>query len=92
MSDNYGKIDRTRDLYRVHDAAKKQKKEKKGQLDNEFLNLLEESEKDAEGYDEGKRKEQKPTMPTSSMLDKLSAGAPPPIIIHDDSAESGKKE
>ncbi|MFA6451123.1 MAG: hypothetical protein WCX65_16725 [bacterium] len=86
MSDGPGRIERSKDLYKVHDSSKKQKKERKAGDEKEFLELLEESDKDLEGYEQEKpMRDPTPQQPTKSLLDRLSASAPPPVQFVDDS-------
>ena len=81
MSDGFGKIERLKDTYRVHDASKKQKKERKAGEEKEFLDLLAESERNLEEFEQEKpRKENKPNAPSKGLLCRLSTTAPPPVI------------
>ena len=93
MSDGPGRIERSKDLYKVHDASRKQKKERKAGEDREFLELLEESGRDLEEFEQEKpKREQAPQQPTKNLLDRLSTSAPPPIPIIDDTAAGHDKE
>jgi len=78
MSEDFGKITRLRDLYRVHDASKKQKKERRAQDEEEFLRILEDSEKNLEEFDEKNLKKESPKQnaPHVNMLERLSSTAP----------------
>ncbi len=90
LSEGPGRIDRTKDLYRVHDSSKKQKKERKSGDEKEFM---EESERDIEEFREDKQKQEpKPQIPTKSLLNKLSESAPPIFEIIDESGAEGKGE
>jgi len=82
-----GQLQRARDLYRVHDSAGKHKKQGKERNEKEFLEMLEESEKNVEEFDSGRKKVTGPQAPTSNMLNRLSSSAPPPVIEtdHDES-------
>ncbi len=94
MSEGPGRIDRSKDLYRVHDSSKKQKKERKTGDEKEFMELLEESGRDLGEFKEEKQKpEQRPQIPTKSLLNKLSNSAPPlfEIIDESDAGNEGEK-
>jgi hypothetical protein len=82
MSDGFfGKIDRLKDTYRVHDSSKKQKKERKAGDEREFLDMLTESERNLDEFEQEKpQKERKPEVPGKGLLNKLSTIAPPPMI------------
>jgi hypothetical protein len=92
LSDGPGRIDRAKDMYRVHDASKKQKKERKAGDEREFLELLEESGRDIEGYEQEKpKREPTPQQQTKNLLDRLSATTPPMIqFVEDETDENGK--
>jgi hypothetical protein len=91
MSDGPGRIERSRDMYKVHDSSKKQKKERRAGDEKEFLELLEESDRDLEGYEQEKpARDQSQQQPTKSLLDRLSTSAPPPIQFVDDPDNSSK--
>ena len=94
MSDGPAKIDRPRDLYRVHDAAKKQKKDRKGGDEHEFLDLLEESGRSLEEFEQEKPKKspQQKQPPAKLLLNRLSTSTPPPIQMIGESADGEKKE
>ena len=89
MSDGPGRIERSKDLYRVHDASKKQKKERKAGEEKEFIELLEESGRGLEEFEQEKTKKEPPRQqPTKNLLNRLSTSAPPPVeIIEDPAAE-----
>ncbi len=92
MSDGPSRIDRSKDLYRVHDASKKQKKDRKAGEEHEFLDLLEESDRNLEEFEQEKpKKEGGPAKPpaTKSLLAKLSAFAPPIQVINDAGDKKG---
>ena len=87
MSDGTGRIERPKDLYRVHDTSKKQKKERKAGEEKEFLELLEESDRGLEEFEQGKTKREPPRQqPTINLLSRLSTSTPPPVEIIEDSA------
>ena len=87
MSDGTGRIERSKDLYRVHDASKKQKKERKASEEKEFLELLEESGRGLEEFEQEKTKrEPLRQQPTKNLLSKLSTSAPPPVEIIEEPA------
>ena len=89
MSDGPGRVERSKDLYRVHDASKKQKKERKAGEEKEFLELLEESGRNLEEFEQEKpRKEPKPQQPTKSLLNRLSTSAPPIEVVEDAGGET----
>ena len=82
---------RVKDLKRVHDTTKKQRKEKRrGEDDREFKEFLEESEKEAEdGFNDLAQVEIISPRPRSAMLNILGAHAGPPINIEPLEEESG---
>ncbi len=80
MPDDFG-VDRLKDMYRVHDTSKKQKKNKRDNADQEFYDLLRENEKEPEGYESQKQKKTPPGPGDPALLSRLSHSAPPPIII-----------
>jgi hypothetical protein len=81
MSDGFGRIDRLKDTYRVHDSSKKHKKERKSGEENEFLEMLEESERNMEEFVQEKpQRQQTPNAPRKGLLNNLSSSAPPPAI------------
>lgn len=81
MSDGFGKIDRLKDTYRVHDSSRKQKKERKSGEEREFLEMLAESERNIEEFEQEKpKRQQTPNAPGKGMLKNLSSSVPPPAI------------
>ena len=67
-------VDRLRDLYRVHDTSKKQKKEKRrAEDDREFRDFLDESESEPEGYKDYAPEETVEEVPANKMLNMLGA-------------------
>lgn len=87
-------LERLKDVYRVHDAAKKQKKEKRKTDDErEFKDFLEESGKEPEGYQEYVYIEEAPEAPPLKMLDMLGMGGGPHFKIEpiEASTEETKK-
>lgn len=76
MDDNIH-LERLKDVYRVHDAAKKQKKEqKKTDDDREFKDFLDESGKEPEGYHEYVYEDEVPEPPPQQMLNMLGGLGP----------------
>lgn len=78
------RLERGKDIYRVHDTSKKQKKQKRGEDEKEFMDLLGESEKEVEDFNQAPREERTENVPANKMLDSLGMNTPPPIIEIDE--------
>jgi len=77
----FNKIDRSRDVYKIHDSSKKRRKERKGEDEQEFLKMLEDSEHEPEEQFNNKKQENKQSnIPTRGMLNNLNSISPPPMI------------
>ena len=75
-------LDRARDVKRVHDAAGKQKKDKRQTDDGkDFVDFLEENEKIVEGFQEFVPEEPMIQAPSGKMLELLGTAAGPPLNI-----------
>ncbi len=74
-------IRRSRDVYKVHDTSKKQKKQKRGENEKEFLAMLEESEKDVEDFNAATKQDDRKSLPAEQMLERLGMNAAPPPVI-----------
>ena len=73
-------IQRGRDVYKVHDAARNRKKQKKGENEKEFMDMLNESEKDVDDFTPRANTDGRANLPTNHMLNQLGTSSPPPMI------------
>lgn len=75
-------LQRAKDIKRVHDSARKNKKEKRETDDGRaFTDYLEENEKAVEGFTDFVPEEPIIQAPSNKMLELLGTAAGPPIII-----------
>ena len=64
-------IQRGRDVYKVHDAARNRKKQKKGENEKEFMEMLNEHEKDVEDFTPQANANGRENLPTNHMLNQM---------------------
>jgi hypothetical protein len=75
-------LQRARDINRVHDSARKNKKEKRETEDGrEFMDFMEDNEKAIEGFNDFVPQEPMIQAPSNKMLELLSTASGPPIHI-----------
>jgi len=75
-------LQRAKDINRVHDAARKNKKEKRETDDGRaFTDFLEENEKAVEGFNDFVPEEPMIQAPSGKMLELLGSAAGPPLVI-----------
>ena len=83
-------LQRAKDVKRVHDSTRKQKKENRETDDGrEFVDFLEDNEKVIDGFNEFVPEEPLVQAPSNKMLELLSTHAGPPLVIEplDESAD-----
>jgi len=89
--DNLKGIERVGDIYRVHGASKKEKKEERKKSDQDFRELFEEGAKEVKPFQQETTVEEEKQEPSTTLLNRLSASSAPPIISEGTNA-NGKQE
>lgn len=75
-----GNLNRLRDVYRVHESSGKQKKQRRNTEDRDFMEELEESEKNLEGYENAGGEKPVKHHQTGSLLNMLNVTTGPVFI------------